>query len=269
MKVLSVASWRLRKQMVIAVAALGAAQVLSTTANAATQGTPIIGFCSYLHENVTNYKSSVFQTNRADRDGWESDWQNYLIKSGIKFFGGAQCFGWKNSTIAFVEGERAKATPYIQNSFLDYVPDDTTPYGRATRQPVPHTGKAVAGSASGIEHQQSTPTPKYIEVAGPNGIIRLSPEVAARNNAAAEEYRRKMEAHARDKADHNRKLTEFEQSRANAAKALQDHQAKLRTQQEEHQRQLREHAARVKESDTPCARYRRSNGVGWKVNPCV
>ena len=113
--------------------------------------------------------------------------------------------------------------------------------------------------------------PKFIEVAGPDGPIRLSPEVAARNQAAADEYRRKMEAHARHKTDHDRKMAEYEESIARAGRALRDHEALLRAQQVEHQKQLREHAARVEErdSDTPCARYRRSNGAGWKVNPCV
>ena len=69
--------------------------------------------------------------------------------------------------------------------------------------------------------------PKYVEVSGPNGTIRLSPEVAARNQAAAEEYRRQMEEHARAKADHDRKLAEHQVNAATAAAAKQAHEAKL------------------------------------------
>jgi len=130
---------------------------------------------------------------------------------------------------------------------------------------------SITGDTARAVGKQPGAQSKYVEVATPNGTVRLSPEVAARNKAAAEEYRRKMEAHAREKADHDRKLTEYQESRARAGKALGDHAAQLRAQQDEHQRQLREHAARVKamDSDTPCARYRRANGAGWKVNPCV
>lgn len=137
---------------------------------------------------------------------------------------------------------------------------------------LPDEVSITSDSRSGpVSDMPSADRKKYVEVAGPNGTIRLSPEVAARNQAAAEEYRRKMEAHAREKADHDRKMTEYQESRARAGRALGDHAAQLRAQQDEHQRQLREHAARVegRDSDSPCARYRRSNGAGWKVNPCV
>jgi len=129
---------------------------------------------------------------------------------------------------------------------------------------------SFGGSSTKAGVERPVPT-KYVEVQGPNGPMRLSPEVAARNEAVADEYRRKMQAHARDKADHDRKMTEYQESRARAGRALEDHAAQLRAQQEEHQRQLREHAARVegRDSNSPCARYRASKGVGWKVNPCV
>lgn len=129
---------------------------------------------------------------------------------------------------------------------------------------------SFGGSSTKGRVERPVPT-KYVEVQGPNGPMRLSSEVAARNEAAADEYRRKMEAHARDKADHDRKMTEYQESRARAGRALGDHAAQLRAQQEEHQRQIREHAARVegRGSNSPCARYRASKGVGWKVNPCV
>jgi hypothetical protein len=76
---------------------------------------------------------------------------------------------------------------------------------------------------------KAAPAPsKYVEVTGPDGAtIRLSPEVAARNQAAAEAYRREMEAHARAKAEHDRKLTEHQDNAAKAAAAMQAHGAKL------------------------------------------
>ena len=71
-------------------------------------------------------------------------------------------------------------------------------------------------------------SPKYVDVTGPDGnTIRLSPKVAERNNAAAEEYRRKMDAFARAKAEHERMLALHKQSQANAAAAQQTYQQKL------------------------------------------
>ncbi len=70
--------------------------------------------------------------------------------------------------------------------------------------------------------------PKYVEVAGPNGTIRLSPEVLARNQAAADQYRRDMEAHERAKAalmaeqDQRLALHQINADKAAAAKAQHD-----------------------------------------------
>lgn len=101
------------------------------------------------------------------------------------------------------------------------------------------TGKSPArkdsspdkGVAAGESPQPANTAPapsKYVEVKGPNGeIIRLSPEVAARNQAAAEAYRREMEAHAQAKAEHDRKLAQHEVNSAAAAAAQREHEAKL------------------------------------------
>lgn len=84
-------------------------------------------------------------------------------------------------------------------------------------------------SASNAKPAKPAPAPsKYVEVAGPDGgTIRLSPEVAARNEAAAEAYRRKMEAHTQAMADHDRKLAKHQDNAAKAAAARQAHEAKL------------------------------------------
>lgn len=74
--------------------------------------------------------------------------------------------------------------------------------------------------------ERSVPN-KYVEVQGPNGSMRLSPEVAARNNAAAEDYSRKMEEHARAKAEHERKLALHQQSQVNAAAEKRAYEQKL------------------------------------------
>ena len=61
----------------------------------------------------------------------------------------------------------------------------------------PSTAAPTKSANKEVSSQKpATVTPKYVEVPGPNGIVRLSPEVAARNKAAAEEYQRKLKAHA-------------------------------------------------------------------------
>lgn len=89
---------------------------------------------------------------------------------------------------------------------------------------------SVAGDA-GRSTNSELPTlaPKYVEIAGPSGTIRLSPEVLARNEAAAEQYRRKMEEHTRAKAEHERQLTLHEISQANAANEQREYQRRLAT----------------------------------------
>lgn len=90
----------------------------------------------------------------------------------------------------------------------------------------------VSASQPGQAAKPATAPSKYVEVTGADGkTIRLSPEVAARNKAAAEEYRRKVEAQQQAVADHDRKLAEnVAVARENAAKtaaAMQAHDAQL------------------------------------------
>jgi hypothetical protein len=74
----------------------------------------------------------------------------------------------------------------------------------------------------------SPPSPsKYVEVDSPNGPIRLSREVAARNQAAEDDYRRKREEHARAMAEHDRKLALHQQSIATAAAERRAYEQKL------------------------------------------
>lgn len=96
---------------------------------------------------------------------------------------------------------------------------------------------------------------KYVEVQGPNGPMRLSPEVAARNQAAAEEYRRKMEEHEGIKAEHARKLASHEQSKAAAA-----------AQRREHERQKAAHAAEVAANQAAQLEYRKLAAKPTGVN---
>ena len=181
--------------------------------------------------------------------------------SGAKYYRGETL---KKGLGQHVESAWTGGSPAAANARADKKPD--TPVG----------GIYITGGepspARGATARSGPVAPKYVEVRGADGsITRLSAEVAERNKAAAEDYRRKMEAHARDKAVHEQKMAESQESRAKAEKALQDHAAQLRTQQDNYQKQLRDHATRVQAgaSDTPCARFRAAKGAGWKVNPCV
>lgn len=75
------------------------------------------------------------------------------------------------------------------------------------------------------------PSTKYVEVPGPNGTMRLSPEVVARNEAAAADHRRKLDereqAVARAKSDHDRELARHAQSVATAAAEQRDYEQRV------------------------------------------
>ena len=96
-------------------------------------------------------------------------------------------------------------------------------------------GKASRLTKSGVTTQPTKTElapPKYVEVTDSDGkTIRLSPEVAARNTAAAEEYRRKLEAQQRAAADYDRKLAEnvaiAQDNAAKAAAAKKAHDLQL------------------------------------------
>ena len=117
-------------------------------------------------------------------------------------------------------------------------------------KPRPEPGKVYfGGSSSSPTKARAAPAAapsKYVEVAGPDGLIRLSPEVVARNKAAADDYRRKMEEHARARAEHERKLALHQQSQAAAAaeqRAYQQQLAMNDAQVAAHAAALAQHAA--------------------------
>lgn len=73
------------------------------------------------------------------------------------------------------------------------------------------------------------PATPFIEVTDKDSgkTLNLSPEVAARNQAAADRYQREMEAHAKAQADHSRKLAQHAENTRNAAAAKQEHERQL------------------------------------------
>lgn len=104
------------------------------------------------------------------------------------------------------------------------------------KPPAPKGGSKSGAKSSRLAKAVATPVssktglapPKYVEVTDSDGkIIRLSPEVAARNQAAAEKYRREMEAHEKARADakaaHDLKLAAHQENAAKAAAAKQAH----------------------------------------------
>lgn len=218
--------------------------------------------------NLTVHVSEVFRYDITHIDQATSAFKSYLTgRYGFQTYANCPAFP--------TAAEAVKHFEYVQSYALKNKArvsiERWAPSGASSADVVDASPEPSRQSTASAPTVTNAPPRKYVEVDGPNGKMRLSPEVAARNQAAAEEYRRKTEAHARDKAEHDRKMAEYQDSIARAGRTLRDHEVQLRAQQEEHQKQLREHAARVKErdSDTPCARYRRANGAGWKVNPCV
>lgn len=75
--------------------------------------------------------------------------------------------------------------------------------------------------------------PKYVEVQGPNGTMRLSPEVIARNAAAADDHKRKLEEHAenvaRAKAEQDIATAKHAENVAAAAVARREYEQRLAT----------------------------------------
>ena len=133
------------------------------------------------------------------------------------------------------------------------VPTEKLATKRSTAKP---TSKPTLASPK-VAPSEVAP-PKYIEVPGPNGeTIRLSPEVAARNKAAADEYRRKLDEHARAKAEakaeHDRRLALHQQSIATAASAKEQHDREVAAAAERvaaHRLALVEHAGKIAAAST-------------------
>lgn len=93
-------------------------------------------------------------------------------------------------------------------------------FGRDDKRNIATDKRKADGLAQANSLPTAPPVPansKYVEVAGPDGPIRLSPEVAARNQAAADAYRRRMEEHDRAMAAHEQRLAQHRQNAATAA----------------------------------------------------
>lgn len=136
---------------------------------------------------------------------------------------------------SWIAAARAEGTTIVELAWPGKLGEYDKGYVATAKTPTRKEPSPAATATPGGETPRpakpakSTPAPsKYVEVPGPDGgTIRLSPEVAARNQAAAEAYRREMEAHAQAKADHDRKLAEHRDNAAKAAAAKQEHEAKL------------------------------------------
>ena len=126
------------------------------------------------------------------------------------------------------------------------------PLGRAPPTPAP-----VIAQPADTAPPQEPKAPSYVEVTEPGSgqKLRLSPEVAARNQAAAEQYRREMEDYARAQAEHARKLAEHNENARGAAVAMQ-----------EHQRRLAENAAQVAANQAAQEEYKKAAAKPAGVN---
>jgi hypothetical protein len=99
--------------------------------------------------------------------------------------------------------------------------------------PPPPPVKAVAKTDRPAAPDKSASTDKpatpFIAVTDKDSgkTLNLSPEVAARNQAAAEQYERQMAAHAKAQAEHTRKLAQHAENTRIAAAAKQEHERQL------------------------------------------
>lgn len=93
--------------------------------------------------------------------------------------------------------------------------------------PPPPPAKTVAKAAKPAAADK--PATPFIAVVDKDSgkTLNLSPEVAARNQAAAEQYQRQMDAHARAQAEHTRQLAEHAENTRIAAAAKQEHARQL------------------------------------------
>jgi hypothetical protein len=103
----------------------------------------------------------------------------------------------------------------------------TGSYAPLASAPPPAPAKAVARTAKPAATDK--PTTPFIEVTDKDSgkKLNLSPEVAARNKAAAEQYQREREAHAKAQSEHSRKLAQPAEKTRNAAAAKQEHERQL------------------------------------------
>ena len=222
-------------------AALGIAFIaafVGSSGRAVTSEEGIAGYCLYFHENSIYYRTPVFRAAKFNRHRFVEDWKHHLYENGVNYYVGVTCRAWPGGADGVASAQEAAATPpeFTQRIVdMDWIPEDAVRASGGGSAPFPRsaTGGAAKAKAAPVEpapyeSARAPAAPKYVEVAGPDGkTIRLSPEVAERNKAAAEEYRRKMEEHAQAKADHDRRLAEHQQNAANAAAAKQAHERVL------------------------------------------
>lgn len=232
----------MRRIKAVRVSALGAILlgVLVAASPSAAREPQIAGYCwvtELTSRGTTLYQSSTFQkdSNYYDRDRWIADFKTHLREKGVNVNNYA-CRLWKGNAEALEDVRLAKEVKHDNlTTVVDvaWAPNDT--FGGSTGRSAP-SSSLVRRESRPIEKVSSAksaaanliPTsPKYVEVAGPNGTIRLSPEVAARNQAAADDYRRKMDEHARARAEHERKLALHQQSIAAAAAEKHTYEQKL------------------------------------------
>lgn len=108
------------------------------------------------------------------------------------------------------------------------------PSARAERKPDTSAGGIqITGPSSNSPPSAPAPAaPKYVELAGPDGkIVRLSPEVVARNQAAAQEYQRKIQEYERKTREREEAIAQAKrdaaQKVANAAAEMGVYEQKL------------------------------------------
>lgn len=204
--------------------------LLAGSASASATEPQIAGYCWYIQENSILYTSAIFRADKADRDDWDRQWRNHLIRSEVKYFGGSNCRAWRGGAdaVATAIEEDAKVPSHIQRVVkLDWVPDDTIggSNGQSSERPSLASHEAVAPT--------KTPAASKVRVktAGLTPTLRLSPEVAARNEAAAAEYRRKLaereQSIALAKSEHDRNLAKHAESVAKAAAEKREYERQL------------------------------------------
>lgn len=184
--------------------------MLAGTASAAREP-QIAGYC-WLNEltatGTVHYNSSTFQKDSMyfDRDDWIADFKSLLRERGV-IDNHYACRVWKGGAGAVEAANEEKERVPVRSQYMrvidvDWVPEDT--WGGSKPRPTERSASArnntglPTKSAAGVTGAGKPAPSKYVEATGSDGkTIRLSPEVAARNQAAADEYRRKMNEHAR------------------------------------------------------------------------
>lgn len=144
-----------------------------------------------------------------------------------------------------------------------------TPGDEVTREAASKKTNSAATDAGRAEGGTLTvDAPKYVEVPGPNGTMRLSPAVAARNQAAAEEYSRKMQEHsdavARAEAAHAESLARQAESVAKAAAAQQEFEQRVAVAKREYEQRLADHAVKLAATKTAASSGGTSTTTGEK-----